>query len=298
MARYYNDGGGEAPQLRCFLNTDNLTALPGDSLWPGLAGAEALKRLREDGFEGVQIGDPEQFPVPYGNFPFCGLDRINAPEEAEAVFARHRRRGDGCLTLHVGWGWEDDAEVDLLVEAVLTASEKHHLPAFIETHRATITQDMWRTVQLTRRFPEIRFNADFSHYYCGQEMVYGDFDAKLDFLDPVFARTGFIHGRIAAPGYMQAPVEEADATPRMALGADYLAHFKRMWSRAMAGFKANAGPGDVLVFAPELLRPEIYYARVFPDAEGRLREESDRYRQALLYCRIARDLFPGARSDA
>ena len=50
---------------------------------------------------------------------------------------------------------ESDREVDNLVESILSASEKYKLPAFIETHRATITQDMWRTVELTKRFPEI-----------------------------------------------------------------------------------------------------------------------------------------------
>lgn len=298
MARYLNDGSTDAPKLRCYLNTDTLTGLPEHSRWPQLSGREALQQLRNDGFEGVQVGDPNAFSCPPGILPRCGLDRVNAPEEADRIFAEHLQRGDTCLTLHVGWGWEDDSEVDRLVDAVLTASQHHNLPAFIETHRATITQDMWRTVQLTKRFPEIRFNGDFSHYYCGQEMVYGDFEAKLDFLAPVLQRTGFLHGRIAAPGFMQAPIEAIDATPRMAAGCDYLQHFKKLWSRAMAGFQANAGPGDVLVFAPELLRPAIYYARLFPDSSGRLMEESDRYHEALLYIQIARQLFPNAQPDA
>ena len=37
----------------------------------------------------------------------------------------------------------------------------------IETHRATICQGMWRTVQFVKRFPELRFNGDFSHWYAG-----------------------------------------------------------------------------------------------------------------------------------
>ena len=67
--------------------------------------------------------------------------------------------------------------------------------------------------ELTKRFPEIRFNADFSHYYCGQEMVYGDFEAKLDFMAPIFERVGFIHGRIAAPSR---PERSATPTPSSA----------------------------------------------------------------------------------
>ena len=296
MAHYLNDGTQDAPKLRVYLNTDNLTALPEHSIWPGLTGEAALRRLARDGFEGVQLGGSDAIIASSESLPFCGLDRINTPEEADPIFARHAARGDECLTLHLGWGMEDDDAADRLLEAVLTASDKHRLPAFIETHRSTITQDMWRTVRMTERFPGIRFNGDFSHLYCGQEMVYGDFEAKLDFLQPVFDRIAFLHGRIAAPGYMQAPIEDADQRPRHAIeGArDYLADFKTLWTRAMAGFKRHAGPGDVLIFAPELLRPAIYYARVFPAPSGELREETDRYAEALLYQKIARQCFAAA----
>ena len=65
-----------------------------------------------------------------------------------------------------------------------------------------------------------------------------------------------------------------------------------MWRRSMSGFKKHAGPGDVLVFAPEILRPTIYYARVFPDADGELGGERP-LPQALLYMDIARACFAG-----
>ena len=62
----------------------------------------------------------------------------------------------------------------------------------------------------------------------------------------------------------------------------------------MRGFLDRAGPGDVLVFAPELLGGAYYYARLFPGAQGRVVEESDRYAQALLFAKIARCLFEEA----
>jgi hypothetical protein len=280
-----------APRLEIYLNLDNLAGLPSTSIWHQRTGTLSEK-LAGDGFTGVQLTNGE--PPPPDSLPHCGLDRINQPSEADEIFARHKSRGDQCLTLHVGWGMESDQEMDLLVEAMLLAAQKHRLPAFLETHRATITQDMWRTVELTKRFPEVRFNADFSHYYCGQEMVYGDFAAKLGFLEPIFARTGFMHGRIAAPGFMQAPIESLDEAPRMAVGANYLQHFIEMWQRAMAGFLRASAPGDVLIFAPELLRADIYYARVFPDSSGHLVEECDRYEQALLYKTLAQRCFSAA----
>lgn len=291
MSHYLNDGSEDAPKLKCYLNLDNLFDLPSESCWPGLQGEEALHKLKEDGFEGVQVTDlsPRSDVLPY-----CGLDRVNAPDEVEETFRKHKDLGDSCITLHLAWGIEDDDEVDRLVHAVLEASDRHQLPAFVETHRATVTQDMWRTVHLLQRHPALLLNADYSHYYCGQEIVYGDIDQKLDFMQPIFERTGFMHGRIAAPGCMQMPIEGLNRVPRLATGADYQADFKRMWTLAMSGFIQHTAAGDVLIFAPELLTSSIYYARVFPDANGVLREESDRYAQALLYTEFARDCFAAA----
>jgi hypothetical protein len=294
MRHYLNDGSTDAPKLRVYLNLDNLAELRPDSIWPGLEGIERMARLRADGFDGVQLTSGE--PPSASEMPYCGLNRINTPQEALPVAAEHAERGDQCLTIHAGWGIEDDDEVFRLVESILNASEKTRLPIFIETHRATITQDMWRTVQITKRFPEVLFNGDFSHFYCGQEMVYGGLELKMKFMSPIFDRVGFMHGRIASPGHMQMPVDEVATRPAAASGVtDYFADFRTMWTRAMRGFLDHAKAGDVLIFAPELLSGTYYYARQFPDACGKLVEETDRYQQALIYQRIARECFAEAR---
>jgi hypothetical protein len=103
-----------------------------------------------------------------------------------------------------------------------------------------------------------------------------------------------MHGRIAAPGWIQAPIENLHDKPRLAHGADYLADFRQMWTRSMAGFRRHAGPGDVLIFAPELLTSLYYYARKFSPDHHKPTEETDRYAQALLYRDLARDCFAAA----
>lgn len=297
MARYINDGSSDAPKLQIFLNLDTLVDLPADSLWDNSQSEPMVERLKADGFQGVQAPGNSRT----AGFPHCGLGRVNTPAEALPLARQHADLGDLCLTLHVGWGIEDDDEVFRLVEAILEASETTRLPIFIETHRATITQDMWRTVQIVKRFPEVRFNGDFSHYYCGQEMVYGGEDfmsgvpIKMEFMAPIFDRIGFMHGRIASPGSMQMPIDDPSTRPAAATGmANYLADFRTMWMRAMQGFLANAGTGDILVFAPEILAPTYYYARVFRNQAGRFVEESDRYGQAILYRQIAVECFNAA----
>ena len=295
VSGFINDGSADPPRLQVYLNLDNLADLRGDSLWGGHQGMACYRQLLSDGFEGVQLTTDEPVTAD-APLPHCGLDRINAPGEADAVAARHARRGDVCLTVHAGWGLEDEDDSFRIVEAILAASERHRLPIFIETHRATITQDIWRTVQIVKKFPEVRFNGDFSHYYCGQELVYGVWEDKMTFLQPVFDRIGFLHGRIASSGSMQVPIgPDIHVRPLQAHGKiDYLAHFKELWIRSMLGFLKSAKPGDILIFAPELLSGVHYYARLFPDAAGQMVEESDRYAQALLYKDLARACFAEA----
>ncbi len=290
MPTYLNDGTTEPPKLAVYLNTDNLADKPENLNWPDYPELSGIEALKADGFEGLQIVAED--PTPGSPLPFCGLDRINKPKAADEIVHTHKLRGDQCISVHVGWGIESDREIDLLLEALLTASEKHQLPLFLETHRATITQDMWRTVEFTKRFPDILFNGDFSHYYCGQEMPYGVIEDKFDFMQPIFDRVGFMHGRIASPGHIQAPVNDTlDAPPDFSsCQTNYVAHFREMWTRSMRGFKTQAGPGDVLIFAPELLSPTYDYANT--DKQGT--EESDRYAQALLYMKLAKACFCSA----
>lgn len=255
MTDFFNDGTRDEPKPQVWLNLDSLHDLRPGSRWSeelNAQPAERGSRLAADGFEGVQLTRESGPASPV--LPHCGLDRISEPAKAEAVVARHAEAGKRCLTVHVGWGWEDDASADRLVEAVLAASQRHRLPVFIETHRATITQDVWRTVRIVRSFPGIRFNGDFSHYYCGQELAYGAWPARLAGLAPIFERVGFLHGRIASSCCMQVPIDPDWATrPRLACGhADYLAHFRDLWTGTMRGFLRSAAPGGCAVFCARI----------------------------------------------
>ena len=294
MPKNLKDGSNAAPRLKVYLNLGTLVDLPPYSIWPQLKGAEALARLKADGFEGVQDGNPEICSAV--GIGCAGSGRVDSLTDAEALARKLKSLGHEAGTVHVGSGFENDAEVDALVHSILKASEQNDFPLYIETHRATITQDAWRTIQLTKRIPDIRFNGDFSHFYTGQELPYGDLEAKWRAMQPIFDRVRFLHGRIGNTACMQVDVGDGKSNVPQFFGIhDFMAHFREMWTRAMAGFLASAKPGDFLVFAPEILAPYIYYGRKFPAPDGTLREESDRYAQALVYARIARECFAAAK---
>jgi hypothetical protein len=282
-----NDGSTCSPRLSCYMSELALNDMPFASL------ESALGPICEAGYDGVQVGDAVSSDV----YDVChqlglgiaGSARVNVPAEADTLAARISDAGFVAATLHLGWGMEDDDTARALIEAVLKASENHLLPLYVESHRATLLQDIWRTVQFTRWYPELRFNGDFSHWYTGQELVYGGFENKFRFLEPVLDRVRFLHGRIGNPGCIQVDVGNGELG-----GQPFVAHFRELWTASMAGFLRSAGPGDHLIFSPELLASGIYYARQVRDSQGNLHEEGDRWQQSLVLCRIARECFAQA----
>ena len=283
MISNMNDGTAAAPYLRLDISDGNLELPASSSLPADLRSRYAA--IRSAGFRGIQGGDPAlcaEFQLRR-----TGSFRVNKPEEAEEQTRRSRDTGEECATLHVGWGMESDVEIYLLIDAILNASAKHNHPLYVETHRATVTQDLYRAVELTKRHPGIRFNGDFSHWYTGLEMVYGSLNEKQAFIAPVLERVRFLHGRIGNPGCIQVHIGD---TMEEALSRSYVQHFMQLWIDSMRGFLRAAQPGDFLIFAPELLPSRIFYARTLPDG----REESDRWRQAQLLAQIALRCFAEA----
>jgi hypothetical protein len=261
-------------------------SLPENSSGPRGGREEQFLGIREVGFEGVQFVRPAT-----GNelsicrslgLGYVGSGRVNTPNEIFPIAEAMASDEYECATIHAGWGLEDDKEAHRLIESILEASARTGLTLYLEIHRATICQDMWRTVGFVKRFPELRLNGDFAHWYTGLEMVYGDFESKFAFIKPVLERVRFLHGRISNPGCIQVPVAE---------GTTYLAHFERLWTTCFRSYIQNETAELPFYFAPELLSADIYYARTINGEE-----ECDRWQESLLLNEIARRCFQRAKT--
>ena len=283
-----NDGTAAAPRLRVDLHLGTVWDLPAWSSGPG-RDDDLYARAAEAGFEGIQGGDPARCAA--AGLACNTFGTLREPGGLRDLASLWGDLGFECATLHIGTGYDDEATAAQLVTEVLEVSSDLGFPLFVETHRATLTQDLWRTVQLVSQFDDLRFNGDFSHWYTGLEMTYGDWDAKVDFIAPVLERTRFLHGRIGDSGCIQIGLD-GEAEP------DSAAHFRQLWTAAADGFLATAAPGDVLVFTPELLPPSINYARTEATADGGRDEVSDRWTDALRMADIARDCFAAAQRSA
>lgn len=287
MIKNTNDGSNNEPSLRIDINYNTCDELPSFSIGPKGDDRDKHEAIAKAGFQGIQDGDPQLCKEL--NLQLTAHARINKVGDLNALIPVWKSNNYNCATIHLGWGMENDTEMDALVQYVLDTSVKYNFPIYIETHRATITQDLFRTVQLTKRFPEVRFNGDFSHWYTGQEMVYGGIENKWDFIQPVFDRVRFMHGRIGNPGSIQVDVKDKNA--------DYVQHFKEMWKRSFLGFLKSAKPGDYICFTVELLKSEIFYERTIYNQDGHEIEEGDRWQQALLYKEIIKECWEAAQKE-
>jgi hypothetical protein len=214
------------------------------------------------------------------------MARVDDAADAEAVVARHVDAGVASTTLHLGTAFDTDGQMDRLADAVLHAAARHAHPVLVETHRATATQDPWRTLRWVERFPELRFSLDASHWMVGGELDYGGgFMARLPTLDPVLRRSPMVQGRIASGGAIQVGIDDPGPWRSQAMA---------LWTRAFALRRVEA-PADTIAFCPELLPhaldPSTWFGyapiRRRDDAPLGFEETTDRFAEALRLFELA-----------
>lgn len=272
-------GPGELPDVVIGLHAITLLAAGPESSVPRGDDDEVLAAVRREGFGVVQqFRDwPSREAAERHGLGIIGSARITEPDDVDAAVGRWS--DDGCRAgiVHLGDAIDDDARADQYCRAVIEAQHRHDLAVAVETHRATITQDLWRTVRLAQRHPELRFNLDFSHWYVAGELTYGDYDERIRFVDPVFDRTDMLHARVADPGCIQTPLTRHD-------DRSFVDHFRSVWTTVIDRFRGREQHPQSFLAIVELVPSIAHYARTQLGQPAR--ELVDRWDQAL----ITRDL--------
>jgi hypothetical protein len=283
-----NDGSAAPPRLLPGISFLTPAELPDWSAGPRGERADVYAAVKAAGYEAIQTLEP-QAAREAGLLP-TGLARIfDDVDGMREVALRWRDAGCDCTTVQLGTGFESDDEMARLAEALLTISVEAGHPLYLETHRATMTQDIKRTLDLVERFPELRFNGDFGHWYIGHELTYGDMEMKFEKMRPVFERTRFMHLRVSSNAFGQLTASD----PAEVRHLDY---YRRMWTASFEGFLRSAAPGDYFAVHPELLPARAFYPKMLPGPDGEMREESDRWTESAFLIEVARDCFAAARA--
>ncbi|MFO1495843.1 MAG: hypothetical protein U1F26_14420 [Lysobacterales bacterium] len=268
-----------------------LQALPPDSTGARDTLDAQLALLPAHGIQGV-LAWSDWPAIRRAGLAVHAMGRLDTPGGADALIAAHVDAGVVSSTLHLGSAFDDDDTLNRYADAVLSAASRHRHVVLVETHRATVTQDPWRTLRWLERFPDLRFSLDASHWVVGGELDYGGgYAARLPRLDPVLRRSPMVQGRVASGGAIQIAVE--DPGPWRAHAIALWTRAFALWTRAFA-LRREAAPNAAITFCPELL-PHVCgdawfgYAPVrrAPEHAQGVLEITDRYAEALRLYEIA-----------
>jgi hypothetical protein len=148
----------------------------------------------------------------------------------------------------------------------------------IETHRDRMTTDLFFTLHLLDRFPELRFTADLSHYVVGREFAWPIAAENHAMIHRILDNSWGLHGRVASREQIQVQLNFPQHQ-------DWVQLFMGWWDYAIRSWKKRAGPDEVFTFLCEL-GPSPY---AITGADGY--ELSDRWQEAVQMKEMIRDLW-------
>ncbi|KAF1045077.1 MAG: hypothetical protein GAK35_01531 [Herbaspirillum frisingense] len=148
----------------------------------------------------------------------------------------------------------------------------------IETHRDRMTTDLFFTLHLLDRFPDLRLTADLSHYVVGREFAWPIDAHNHALMRRILDNAWGFHGRVASREQIQVQLDFPQHRKWVELFMDW-------WDYGFRSWMARAGEDDVLSFLCELGPPE--YAMTGADGY----ELSDRWVEARQLMQMARDLW-------
>jgi hypothetical protein len=142
------------------------------------------------------------------------------------------------------------------------------LPLLFETHRDSLLNDLYYTLQLMQLVPEMRLCADLSHFVVDREMRIPISDRDQQYISSILARSDCFQGRVANREQVQVQINFPQHQ-------QWVQVFKDWWREGMQGWRQRNTEDAELVFLCELGPPP--YAMT----DGEQCELSDRWDEAL-----------------
>ena len=152
------------------------------------------------------------------------------------------------------------------------------LPVLFETHRDSLLNDLYYTLQVIDLVPEMRLCADLSHFVVDREMREPISDRDQGYIDRILDRADCFQGRVANREQVQIQIDFPQHQ-------EWVGIFKGWWKDGIRRWRARNDENATLIFLCELGPPP--YA--ITDAERR--ELSDRWQEALKIRRWVREIW-------
>ncbi len=215
-----------------------------------LSPEQLLERARETGYDGVDGEPPLCTPAEWqklraasglANFILVGspdLDDQVRRMKMAAEFAP-----DGIIS-HTGG---DELSFDdgcRFLERCLAVEQELGIPVVHETHRGKLFHHPVVTARYIEKFPEVKLNADFSHFVVATESLLERFEPQMA---RIISRCFHIHGRV---GYHESPQVSDPRAPEF---QPFVERHEQWWDAIKAAREADGT--ETLYFAPEFGPP-------------------------------------------
>ncbi|WP_156932767.1 sugar phosphate isomerase/epimerase [Rhizobium sp. IBUN] len=173
------------------------------------------------------------------------------------------RRVEDCLPLLDGW---------------MRLAQDAGIPVFIETHRDRMTTDLYFTLDLLDRRPDLPLLADLSHFLVAREFAFPVTKEDDASIRRILANAHAFHGRVASREQVQIEISFSHHRPWVDL-------FLGWWESGFRAWRARASEDAKLVFACEL-GPKPY---AITGRDGN--DTTDRWAEALMLRKMVHDLW-------
>lgn len=173
------------------------------------------------------------------------------------------RRLEDCIPLLEGWQrLADEAGIDV----------------WIETHRDRMTTDLFFTLDLLDRLPDLRLLGDISHFLVGREFAWPVSDENHALIHRILDSCWAFHGRVASREQVQIEISFPHHRPWVDL-------FLGWWDYGFKSWRKRAEKDATLAFTCEL-GPKPYAITGRDDEDT-----TDRWEESLLMRQEIRDLW-------
>lgn len=170
----------------------------------------------------------------------------------------------------------DDAVA--LVEGWHRLAEQVDFPVYVETHRDRLTTDLFFTLDVLDRFPQLKLLADLSHYLVGREFAYPVSDEDHALVHRILDSCWAFHGRVASREQVQIEISSLHHKPWLDL-------FMGWWEYGFRSWRQRSGQDGVMSFTCEL-GPKPY---AITGQDGN--DTTDRWAEALRLKNLIRGLW-------